>query len=105
MVPHFTSTHPLYDRYARPATNNPITIAAIFITFFMAYPATAPTRNPPPAEKRKSSTGNSEVSTPCQLWHTILFEVLNLICDRHFYVRFILYQTTNLHTIPYVWIR
>src|SRR5262249_18413741 len=76
-------------------------IAAIFITFLIAYPATAPNRNPPPAENRKSSTGNSEVSTPCQLWHTILFEVLNLICDRHFYVRFILYQTANLYTIPY----
>src|SRR5215469_12959384 len=64
---HFTSIQPLYDRYTRAATNNPITTAAIFITFFIAYPATAPNRNPPPAEKRKSSTGNSEVSTPCQL--------------------------------------
>ena len=48
---HLTSIHPLYDRYERPTTNNPITIAAIFITFLMAYPATAPNRNPPPAEK------------------------------------------------------
>jgi hypothetical protein len=36
------------------------TTAAIFITFFMAYPATAPNRNPPPAEKRKYSAGNLE---------------------------------------------
>ncbi|HXX97036.1 MAG TPA: hypothetical protein VEL11_07975, partial [Candidatus Bathyarchaeia archaeon] len=34
------------------------------LPYFIAYPATAPNRNPPPAEKRKSSTGNSEVSTP-----------------------------------------
>src|SRR5215831_4969804 len=79
--------------------------AAIFITFFIAYPATAPSRNPQPAEKRKSSTGNSEVSTPFQSWHTIFFEVLDLICNRQFYLPFVLYQTTNLYTIPYVWIR
>jgi hypothetical protein len=71
----------------------------------MAYPATAPNRNPRPAENRKSSTGNSEVSTPCELWHIIFLEVLNLICNRHSYVRFILYQSTNLHAIPYVRIR
>src|SRR5215831_7613818 len=82
-----------------------MTTAAIFITFFIAYPATAPNKNPPPTEKRKSSAGNSKVSTPCQMWYTVLFEIPNLICNRHFYVPFILYQTTNLYTIPYVWIR
>jgi len=30
------------------------------MTFLIAYPATAPSRNPPPAETRKSSTGKSE---------------------------------------------
>jgi hypothetical protein len=29
---HFTSIHPVYDRYARPAINNPTTTAAIFKT-------------------------------------------------------------------------
>jgi len=29
----------------RPTTNNPISTAAIFITYIMAYPATAPNRN------------------------------------------------------------
>jgi hypothetical protein len=52
---HFTSIRPLYDRYERPATNNPIIIAAIFITFLMAYPAAAPNRNPPPAENTRFS--------------------------------------------------
>jgi hypothetical protein len=33
---HFMSIHPLYDRYARPATNNPTTTAAVFMTFLMA---------------------------------------------------------------------
>ena len=33
---HFTPIHPLYERYERPTTNNPITITAIFITFLMA---------------------------------------------------------------------
>jgi hypothetical protein len=47
---HFTSIYPLYDKYERPITNNPITIAAIFITFLMTYPATAPNRNLPSAE-------------------------------------------------------
>ena len=56
----------------RPITNNPIIIASIFITFFLAYPATALNRNPPPAEKRKS-TGNSKVSTPYQCGHRILW--------------------------------
>jgi hypothetical protein len=56
---HFTFTNPLYDRYARPAINNPTTTAAIFVTLLIAYPATAPNRNPPPAEKRKSLIGNS----------------------------------------------
>jgi hypothetical protein len=50
---HFRSTHPLYDIYFRPATNNPTTTAATFMTFLIAYPATAPNRNPPPAEKKK----------------------------------------------------
>ena len=63
---HFTSIHPLYDRYARTATNNPTTTAAIFMTFLIAYPATAPNRNPPPVEKRKSSTGKSEDALSCQ---------------------------------------
>jgi hypothetical protein len=57
---HFTSIHPLYDKYARPATNNPTTTAAIFMTFLIAYPATAPNRKAPPAEKRRSSTGKLE---------------------------------------------
>jgi hypothetical protein len=63
---HFTSIHPLYDRYARPATNNPTTNAAIFMTFLIAYPATAPKRIPTPAEKRKSSTGKSKHSMSSQ---------------------------------------
>jgi hypothetical protein len=57
---HLTSIQPLYDRNPKPATNNPTTTAAIFMTFLIAYPATAPNSNPPPAEKRKSSTGKSE---------------------------------------------
>jgi len=33
----------LYDRYARPATNNPMITAAIFMTFLIVdNPATAP---------------------------------------------------------------
>ena len=60
IVVHLTSIQPLYDRNAKPARNNPTTTAAIFMTFLIAYPATAPNRNPPPAEKRKSSTGNLE---------------------------------------------
>ena len=55
---HFTSIHPLYDRYESPSTNNPITIAAIFITFFMAYHATVPNRKPPPAENTRFSIDN-----------------------------------------------
>ena len=55
---HLTSIQLLYDKYAKP--NNPTITAAIFMTFLIAYPATAPNRNPPPAEKRKSSTGKSE---------------------------------------------
>ena len=51
---HFTSIQPLYDKYAKPAANSPTTTAAIFMTFLIAYPTTAPNRNPPPAEKRKS---------------------------------------------------
>jgi hypothetical protein len=35
---------------------------------------------------------------------SVLFEVQN-ICNRHFYIRFILYQSTNLHAIPYVRLR
>ena len=50
---HLTSIQPLYDRNAKPATNNPTTTAAIFMTFLIAYPATIPNRNPPPAEKKK----------------------------------------------------
>jgi hypothetical protein len=30
------------------------------MTFLIAYPATTPNRNPPPAEKRNSRTGKSE---------------------------------------------
>jgi hypothetical protein len=68
---HFTSIHPLYDRYARPATNNlTTTTAAIFMTFLIAYPATAPNRNPPPAEKRNSSTGKSEDALSSQNLYT-----------------------------------
>ena len=55
---HFISIHPLYDRYERPTTNKPILTAAIFITFFMAYPATAPNRNPLPAENTRFSIDN-----------------------------------------------
>ncbi|MGB6532081.1 MAG: hypothetical protein WBF33_28570, partial [Candidatus Nitrosopolaris sp.] len=32
---HFMSIHHLYDMYARPATNNPTTTAAIFMTFLI----------------------------------------------------------------------
>ena len=66
IVVHLTSIQPLYDRNAKSARNNPTTTAAIFMTFFIAYPATAPNRNPPPAEKNskalknRSSTGNLE---------------------------------------------
>ena len=63
---HLTSIQPLYDRNAKPATNNPTTSAAIFMTFLIAYPAAAPNRNPPPAEKRKSSTGKSEDAVSSQ---------------------------------------
>ena len=42
---HFTPMNPLYDKYARVATNNPTNTAAIFITFLMAYPATAPSKD------------------------------------------------------------
>jgi hypothetical protein len=48
----------LYERYERPTTNNPITITAIFITFLMAQPATAPNRKPLPAENRGSLLSN-----------------------------------------------
>ena len=40
--------------------NKPTTTAAIFITFFIANPTTAPNRNPPPAENTNSSICNSE---------------------------------------------
>jgi hypothetical protein len=66
---HFMSIHPLYDRYARPAINNPKTTAAIFVIFLIAYPATAPNRNPAPAEKRKSSIGKSKHAMLSQYLH------------------------------------
>jgi len=34
---HFTSIRPLYERYERPTTNNPIIIAATFITPLTAF--------------------------------------------------------------------
>ena len=67
---HLTSIQPLYDRNAKPATNNPTTTAAIFMTFLIAYPATAPNRNPPPAEKRNSSSGKSEDALSSQYLYT-----------------------------------
>ena len=67
---HLTSIQPLYDRDAKPATNNPTITAAIFMTFLIAYPATAPNRNPTPAEKRKSSTGKSEDALSSQNLYT-----------------------------------
>jgi hypothetical protein len=36
---HLTSIQSLYDRYAKPITNNPTITAAIFVTFVIAYPA------------------------------------------------------------------
>jgi hypothetical protein len=67
---HLTSIQPLYARNAKPATNNPTTTAAIFKTFLIAYPATAPNRNPPPAEKRKTSTRKSEDALSSQNLYT-----------------------------------
>jgi hypothetical protein len=64
---HFTSIHHLYERYERLTTNNPIITAAIFITFLMAYPATAPNRKPPPAENRMHSTDKQKICTPHSL--------------------------------------
>jgi hypothetical protein len=55
---HFTSNHPLYDKYESATTNKPTIIAASLINFFIAYPATAPNRNPPPTEKIISSNAN-----------------------------------------------
>src|SRR6266571_9364424 len=49
---HFTSIKHLYDKYANAATNKPTTTAAIFITFFIAYPAAVTNRNPLPTGKR-----------------------------------------------------
>jgi hypothetical protein len=100
-----TSIHPLYDRYAKPKMNNPMMIAAILATTLTALPAKYPSNKPPPAEKRKCSTGNSQIYTPFQLRYAVFFEVMNLISNRHFYVRFILYQSTDLYAIPYVRIR
>jgi hypothetical protein len=34
------------------------------MTFFIAYPATAPNKNPPPAEKTNTSTGNLKEMPP-----------------------------------------
>ena len=42
----------------------------IFMTFLIAYPATAPNRNPPPAIKRKSSTGKSKHAMSSQYLYT-----------------------------------
>ena len=64
---HLTSIQP---RNAKPATNNPTTTAAIFKTFLIAYPATATNSNPPPAEKRKTSTGKSEDALSSQNLYT-----------------------------------
>src|SRR5438094_7645445 len=78
---HFTSMNPLYDKYASAATNNPTTTAAIFITFFIAYPATAPNRNPPPAENTKSSIGNSTATTPRRNRKNDEYTISNKIFD------------------------
>jgi hypothetical protein len=60
--------------HGQPATNNPTTTAAIFITFLIAYPATAPNRKPHlPAEKRKSSTGKSEAVYPREVHNDLCF--------------------------------
>jgi hypothetical protein len=39
----------------RSVTSIPITIAAIFMTFLIAYPARVPNRNPPTAQNRMFS--------------------------------------------------
>ena len=68
---HLTSIQPVYDRNAKPATNNPTTTAAIFMTLLIAYPATAPNRNPPPTGKRNSSTGKSEAVYPREVHNNL----------------------------------
>ena len=61
---HFTSINPLYDKYVSATTNKPTT-TALFHDFLYGIPATAPNRNPPPAENTRFSNGNLE-ETPHQ---------------------------------------
>jgi hypothetical protein len=56
---HLKSIQPLYDRNAKPATNNPDNYRCYFHDFFDSISSYCPEQESPPADK-KSSTGKSE---------------------------------------------
>jgi len=65
----------LYDKYESAITNKPTIIAASLISFLIAYPATAPKRNPPPAEATYQKQ-NKKYSTK-QILETFVYPLLN----------------------------
>ncbi len=52
---HYSTSGMLCRSCGRLEPHNPITTAAIFITFIIIYPATAPNREPPSAENTRFS--------------------------------------------------